>query len=155
MYEILSKYVAWLIQLSTHPVIFSHDDPGVQSPPQHNIWVPRPSSEGDWMPTLSPITFLLRFFRKWDLYTRRMLYSKQRHPVWWSVLDLKRPDRCLEHVAAGSSHGVNISSRSLYSRPILRFWWWANKYVFFFFLRGSVEHEHLQPWGIFFMCLPM
>ena len=33
-----------------HPVIFSDDDWGVKSPPQHNIYVPLPFSEGDWMP---------------------------------------------------------------------------------------------------------
>ena len=35
-----------------HPVIFSADDWGVQSPPQHSIWVPLPFSEGDWIPTV-------------------------------------------------------------------------------------------------------
>ena len=33
-----------------HPVIFSADDWGVQSPPQHSIWVPLAFSEGDWIP---------------------------------------------------------------------------------------------------------
>ena len=36
-----------------------------------------------------------------------------------------------------------------------RFWWWANKRFFCFFLRGSVEHERFKPWGKCFMCLPM
>ena len=40
-----------------HPVIFSADDWGVQSPPQHSIWVPLPFSEGDWIPRVLLHTF--------------------------------------------------------------------------------------------------
>ena len=32
-----------------HPVIFSDDDWGVQSPPQHSLEVPLPFSGGDWI----------------------------------------------------------------------------------------------------------
>ncbi len=33
-----------------HPVIFSADDWGVQSPLQHGILVPLPFEKGDWIP---------------------------------------------------------------------------------------------------------
>ena len=56
------------LSIPRHPVIFSNDDWGVQSPPQHSIYVPLPFSGGDWIPkvrqlcpsfgTVSPVFFL-------------------------------------------------------------------------------------------------
>ena len=46
-------YPTCIYSYPRHPVIFSADDWGVQSPPQHSIWVPLPFSEGDWIPRVN------------------------------------------------------------------------------------------------------
>ena len=53
IYDMSDKSWSWSCpRHPDHPVIFSADDWGVQSPSQHNIWVPLPVlfSEGDWIP---------------------------------------------------------------------------------------------------------
>ena len=45
-----SEVIDPLYPYPRHPVIFLADDWGVQSPPEHSIYVPLPFSEGDWIP---------------------------------------------------------------------------------------------------------
>ena len=48
--EFMYSIYIYIFKYPRHPVIFSADDWGVQSPPQHNIQFPLPFSEGDWIP---------------------------------------------------------------------------------------------------------
>ena len=47
------------IYIPRNPVIFSADDWGVQSSSQHNISVPLPFSEGDWIPRAYDLPYQL------------------------------------------------------------------------------------------------